>query len=60
MPDFRGETLASVRRMARLEQISLEVRGDGLAVEQVPTPGTVVSGTRKRVRVSFSGGGQGG
>ena len=60
MPDFRGETLASVRRMARLEQISLEVRGDGLAVEQVPTPGTVVSGTRKRVRVSFSGGGKGG
>lgn len=61
MPDFRGETVASVREMARSEQISLEIRGSGLAIKQAPTPGTVVFGASKRVRVLFSSdGGQGG
>lgn len=61
IPDFRGETVQSVRDMARREAISLEIRGEGLAIHQAPTPGTIVYGVNKRVRVSFStDGGQGG
>ncbi|MCS5619495.1 MAG: hypothetical protein NZ808_06515 [Myxococcota bacterium] len=53
--------MQSVRDMARREAISLEIRGEGLAIHQAPTPGTIVYGMNKRVRVSFSAdGGQGG
>jgi hypothetical protein len=58
MPDFRGETLDSVRRIATRNQLILEVRGTGLAIDQRPTPGTVVIGSKKHVLVSFSDGGR--
>ena len=56
MPDFRGETVESVRRMAARDSIVIEIHGRGLAIDQSPTPGTVVVGKQKQVRVSFSGG----
>ena len=56
VPDLRGETVAAVRRIARSEHIALEVRGRGLAVEQHPTPGTVVVGSDRSVWVAFSAG----
>ena len=58
MPDFRGETLESVRRMAAHNKLELEVRGTGLAIEQRPTPGTIVMGSQRQVLVSFSSGGR--
>lgn len=56
VPDFRGETLASARRMAAEDSLVLELEGDerGLAVEQHPDPGTVVTGNRPRVRLRFT------
>ena len=58
MPDFRGETLESVREMAARNKLELEVRGTGLAIEQRPTPGTIVMGSKRQVLVSFSSGGR--
>ncbi len=58
MPDFRGETVESVRKMATRSKLTLEVRGSGLAIDQAPNPGTVVVGSRKHVLVSFSKGGR--
>ncbi|MBW2388740.1 MAG: PASTA domain-containing protein [Deltaproteobacteria bacterium] len=58
MPDFRGETLDSVRRIATRNRLVLEVRGTGLAIDQQPTPGTVVVGSKRHVLVSFSDGGR--
>ncbi|MBW1886296.1 MAG: PASTA domain-containing protein [Deltaproteobacteria bacterium] len=58
MPDFRGETLDSVRRIATRNRLILEVRGTGLAIDQQPTPGTVVVGSKRHVLVSFSDGGR--
>jgi cell division protein FtsI (penicillin-binding protein 3) len=54
VPDFRGETVASVRAMAAREKIQLEVRGEGLAIEQQPAPGTIVVHSRRNVWVAFS------
>lgn len=54
VPDFRGETVAAVRELARRERIRLEVRGEGLAIQQHPAPGTIVVGSDRSVRVSFS------
>jgi hypothetical protein len=56
VPDFRGETLASARRIAAEDSLELELEGDsrGLAVEQHPDPGTVVIGHRPRVRLRFT------
>ncbi|MCP5044107.1 MAG: penicillin-binding protein 2 [bacterium] len=59
VPDFRGETIDAVRAIAKRERIRLEVRGRGLAVDQHPTPGTVVAGSDRDVWVAFSGGGRG-
>jgi cell division protein FtsI (penicillin-binding protein 3) len=56
MPDFRGETLESVREMAARNKLELEVRGTGIAIEQRPTPGTIVMGSKRQVLVSFSSG----
>ena len=58
LPDFRGETVASVLRMAARDSIVIEIHGSGLAVDQSPVPGTVVVGRHKLVRVSFSDGGR--
>lgn len=58
MPDFRGETLDSVRRLAAHNKLTLEVRGTGLAIDQHPTPGSVLVGSGKHVLVSFSDGGR--
>lgn len=60
MPDFRGETVASARQIASRDRIRIDVRGNGLAVDQHPLPGTVVFGSSKRVSISFSDGGFGG
>jgi cell division protein FtsI (penicillin-binding protein 3) len=56
VPDFRGETLASALRIAAEDSLELELEGDsrGLAVEQHPDPGTVVTGERPRVRLRFT------
>lgn len=55
VPDFRGETVSSALRMAAEDSLVLELEGDerGLAVEQHPQPGTVVTGDRPRVRLRF-------
>ncbi len=54
VPDFRGETVASVRAMATREKIRLEVRGEGLAIKQHPAPGTIVVDPSRNVWVAFS------
>ena len=56
IPDFRGETVAAARQLAARDALKIVVLGNGLAVAQDPTPGTVVSGPEKRVRVRFSNG----
>ncbi len=58
VPDFRGETVASVRAMAKSEGIRLEVRGRGLAVKQHPSPGTIVVDADRSVWVAFSSDGR--
>jgi cell division protein FtsI (penicillin-binding protein 3) len=58
IPDFRGETIAAARQLAARDALKLVILGDGLAVAQDPTPGTVVSGSDKRVRIHFSDGGK--
>ncbi|MCH7866617.1 MAG: penicillin-binding protein 2 [Myxococcales bacterium] len=58
IPNFRGETLESVRRMAAHNKLNLEIRGTGLAIDQRPTPGTIVMGSQRQVLVSFSNGGR--
>jgi len=58
VPDFRGETVASVRAMAKRERIRIEVRGRGLAVKQHPSPGTIVVGPDRNVWVAFSSDGR--
>ncbi len=52
-PDFYGVTIASARNMAERETLVLEIVGDGLAIGQDPSPGTVLVGNQKRVRVVF-------
>ncbi len=54
MPDFRGETVDSARALAARDSLDIEVTGRGLAIRQEPSPGTVVVGSRRRVRVYFS------
>ena len=56
VPDFRGETLASAVRMAKEDSLELELQGDprGLAVEQHPGPGTVLTGAKPLVRLRFN------
>jgi beta-lactam-binding protein with PASTA domain len=54
MPDFRGETVDSARALAAHDSLDIEVTGRGLAIRQDPSPGTVVVGSRRRVRVYFS------
>jgi len=54
IPDFRGETIAAARQLAARDALRIEIHGNGLAVAQDPTPGTVVSGSDKHVRVRFS------
>jgi len=58
IPDFRGETVAAARRLAARDALNLVILGDGLAVAQDPTPGTVVSGADRRVQIRFSDGGE--
>jgi len=53
IPDYRGETVESVRSMATRDALMIEVVGDGLAIEQEPSPGTVLVGSNKRIRVLF-------
>ena len=53
MPDFRGETVASARSMAAREALMIEIIGDGLAIDQDPSPGTVLIGRQKSIRVTF-------
>jgi cell division protein FtsI (penicillin-binding protein 3) len=56
VPDFRGETVASAMRIAAEDALVLELEGDqrGLAVEQSPNPGTIVTGERPRIRLRFT------
>jgi membrane peptidoglycan carboxypeptidase len=56
VPDFRGETVDSAVRMAADDALVLELVGDrrGLAVEQHPEPGTVLTGDQPRVRLRFA------
>ncbi len=58
VPDFRGETLDSARRMAAEDALVLELEGDrrGLAVEQHPAPGTILVGEELRIKLRFSAG----
>jgi len=55
VPDFRGATVDSAIRMAARDSLELELHGDrrGLAVEQHPDPGTVVTGDHPRVKLRF-------
>jgi cell division protein FtsI (penicillin-binding protein 3) len=56
VPDFRGETLAAAMQMAKQDSLELELEGDprGLAVEQEPGPGTVLTGIKPRVLLRFT------
>jgi membrane peptidoglycan carboxypeptidase len=58
MPDFTGETLESVRKMAARNKLNLRISGTGLAIDQRPTPGTIVMGSERKVIVRFSSGGR--
>ncbi|HEV2202522.1 MAG TPA: penicillin-binding protein [Bryobacteraceae bacterium] len=51
VPDFRGMTLRTVLEESAATGLPVEVRGDGLARDQDPPPGSVLSpGTRVRVQ----------
>jgi cell division protein FtsI (penicillin-binding protein 3) len=54
LPDFRGLTLAEVKRIAAAGSLKLEVSGEGVAVGQDPPPGTVVPAHEGRVSVRFA------
>jgi cell division protein FtsI (penicillin-binding protein 3) len=53
LPDLRGLTVAQVRAITESAALELEIVGSGLAVDQDPDPGTILAGSRKRVRVHF-------
>jgi len=53
VPDFRGMTLRTVLEESAATGLPIEVRGDGLARDQDPPPGSVLS-PGSRVRVQFS------
>jgi membrane peptidoglycan carboxypeptidase len=54
VPEFRGTTIAEAKRLAAEYTVEVELHGSGLAVAQDPAPGTVLTGSRPRVRVRFS------
>jgi cell division protein FtsI (penicillin-binding protein 3) len=56
LPDFRGETLAAALRMAAQDSLVLELVGNenGLAVDQDPSPGTIVLDRQTPVRIRFT------
>lgn len=58
VPEFRGATVAEVRRLAAEHTLEVEFVGHGLAIGQDPAPGTVLSGGERRVRVHFAGTGR--
>ncbi len=56
VPDLRGETWQAAQRIAAQSPFELEPAGDqrGLAVEQYPFPGTVVTGEHPRIQLRFT------
>jgi cell division protein FtsI (penicillin-binding protein 3) len=54
LPDFRGLSVAEVRRLTEGTPLVLELSGAGLAVAQEPEPGTILAGKVQRVRVRFA------
>lgn len=54
LPDFRGLTRRQVESMGA-QGLRLQLRGQGLAVEQFPAPGTIVAGA-SAISVRFEGG----
>jgi len=54
VPDFRGLSLAEVRRITTAHTVELESRGEGRAVEQHPAPGTILARPDWRVQIRFA------
>ena len=59
MPDLVGRSIGEVRRLAAAASMDLHVHGTGHAVEQAPTPGTILEGDNPFVIVRFQPGGEG-
>ncbi len=55
LPDFRGLSLPEVMHITSEHDLELQVRGRGRAVEQSPSPGTIVPANGARIRVRFAG-----
>lgn len=56
LPDFRGLSVAEVRRLTAANELEVEILGRGRAVAQEPDPGTILAGRERRVRVRFDSG----
>lgn len=54
LPDFRGRTVAEVKAMTANGPLEVEIVGAGRAVDQEPDPGTILAGTRRRIRIHFA------
>ncbi len=54
VPDFRGLSLAEVKRVTARLPVSVELRGTGTAVAQQPEPGSVLQGGGALVLVQFA------
>jgi hypothetical protein len=54
VPEFRGATVSEAKRLAAEYTVDVELNGVGLAVTQDPAPGTILTGSRRVVRVRFS------
>lgn len=54
VPDLRGLTLAEVLQRTAGTALRVEPTGHGRAVEQEPTPGTIVTAGQERLRVRFA------
>ncbi len=61
MPDLTGLSVSEVRSITERDDVSVEISGNGLAVAQDPSPGTVVplSARRAVLRVRFEPAGRG-
>lgn len=59
MPNFVGRSINDVRRLAAASSFDLHVSGTGHAIEQAPTPGTVLRGDNPFVLVHFQQRGEG-
>ncbi|MFP6655026.1 MAG: penicillin-binding transpeptidase domain-containing protein, partial [Myxococcota bacterium] len=56
VPDFYGQTVARVRRIAAIDSLRIRTRGaiDGRVVSQLPVPGTLLAGKDRTVRLQFA------